>query len=182
MWKPGRQGSDHEVLNLPKILENWAIESPKQSSIFWDSGVTPRQHPGVPGIGEKTAKKLIAQFGSIEKLIANTDQLKGKQKENVIKFSEQALLSKQLATIILNVPVSESMDDFARQEPDEATLRALFERFEFRTLTKRSSRKPPNPRMTQRPSSKASKPSPTFPTTTTLSKLTKPSINSSPSS
>jgi DNA polymerase-1 len=138
MWKPGRQGSDHEVLNLPKILENWAIESPKQViDILGLWGDASDNIPGVPGIGEKTAKKLIAQFGSIEKLIANTDQLKGKQKENVIKFSEQALLSKQLATIILNVPVSESMDDFARQEPDEATLRALFERFEFRTLTKR---------------------------------------------
>jgi len=138
MWKPGRQGSDHEVLDLPKILENWAIESPKQViDILGLWGDASDNIPGVPGIGEKIAKKLIAQFGSIENLIANADQLKGKQKENVINFSKQALLSKKLATIILDVPVAENLDDFIRHEPDEETLRALFERFEFRTLTKR---------------------------------------------
>jgi len=138
MWKPGRQGSDHEVLDLPKILENWGIESPKQViDILGLWGDASDNIPGVPGIGEKTAKKLIAQFGSIEKLIASTEQLKGKQKENVINFSKQALLSKELATIILDVPVPESLDDFIRREPDEESLRALFERFEFRTLTKR---------------------------------------------
>ena len=138
MWKPGRQGSDHEVLDLPIILKNWEIESPKQViDILGLWGDASDNIPGVPGIGEKTAKKLIAQFGSIENLIASADQLKGKQKENVINFSKQALLSKELATIILDVPVAESMNDFARKEPDEETLRALFERFEFRTLTKR---------------------------------------------
>ena len=88
MWKPGRQGSDHEVLDLPTILRNWEIESPKQViDILGLWGDASDNIPGVPGIGEKTAKKLIAQFGSIENLIANSNQLKGKQKENVINFS-----------------------------------------------------------------------------------------------
>jgi len=138
MWKPGRQGSDHEVLDLPTILENWQIENPKQViDILGLWGDASDNIPGVPGIGEKTAKKLVAQFGSVEGLIENTDKLKGKQKENVTNFAEQARLSKQLATIITDVPVAESLDDFERKEPNEELLRSLFETWEFRTLTKR---------------------------------------------
>ncbi len=138
MWKPGRQGADHEVLDLPTILKNWEIEHPKQViDILGLWGDASDNIPGVPGIGEKTAKKLVARYGSVEGLLANTDQLKGKQKENVTNFAEQALLSKELATIILDVPVEENLDDFARQEADEETLRGLFEAWEFRTLTKR---------------------------------------------
>ena len=138
MWKPGRQGADHEVLDLEKILANWEIESPKQViDILGLWGDASDNIPGVPGIGEKTAKKLVAKYGSVEGLIANTDKLKGKQKENVIKFSEQALLSKELATIILDVPVAETFDDFILEKPDEKTLKGLFEKWEFRTLTKR---------------------------------------------
>jgi len=138
MWKPGRQGSDHEVLDLPKILEKWGIESPSQViDILGLWGDASDNIPGVPGIGEKTAKKLVAQFGSVEGLIENTDKLKGKQKENVTNFAEQARLSKELATIITDVPVKESFDDFLLEEPDAETLKALFETYEFRTLTKR---------------------------------------------
>ncbi|MGC6467652.1 MAG: DNA polymerase I [Akkermansiaceae bacterium] len=138
MWKPGRQGSDHEVLDLPAILENWAIESPNQViDILGLWGDASDNIPGVPGIGEKTAKKLIAQFGSIENLVASTDQLKGKQKQNVINFTDQALLSKKLATILLDAPVKESLDDLARKEPDHDRLRELLEKWEFRTLSRR---------------------------------------------
>ncbi|MFT6863353.1 MAG: DNA polymerase-1, partial [Akkermansiaceae bacterium] len=138
MWKPGRQGADHEVLDLEKILANWEIESPKQViDILGLWGDASDNIPGVPGIGEKIAKKLVAKYGSVEGLIANADKLKGKQKENVIKFSDQALLSKELATIILDVPVAETFADFLLEKPDEETLRGLFEKWEFRTLTKR---------------------------------------------
>lgn len=138
MWKPGRQGSDHEILDLPKILENWSIESPSQViDILGLWGDASDNIPGVPGIGEKTAKKLVAQFGSVEGLLENTDQLKGKQKENVTNFAEQARLSKELATIIIDAPVEESFDDFKLEEPDHETLKSLFETWEFRTLTKR---------------------------------------------
>ncbi|MDA7880685.1 DNA polymerase I [Akkermansiaceae bacterium] len=138
MWKPGRQGSDHELLDLPAILAKWEIESPKQViDILGLWGDASDNIPGVPGIGEKTAKKLIGLYGSIEGLIDNIDKLKGKQKENVTNFADQARLSKELATIILDVPVEETLDDLMRQEPDEEALKAAFEKWEFRTLTKR---------------------------------------------
>ncbi len=138
MWKPGRQGADHEVLDLPTILKNWEIEDPKQViDILGLWGDASDNIPGVPGIGEKTAKKLVGLYGSVEGLLDNIDKLKGKQKENVTNFAEQARLSKELATIILDVPVAESLDELIRQEPDEETLRGLFEIWEFRTLTKR---------------------------------------------
>ena len=138
MWKPGRQGSDHEVLTYEKILKNWGIDDPKQViDILGLWGDSSDNIPGVPGIGEKTAKKLVAQYGSVEGLLENTDKLKGKQKENVTNFSDQARLSKELATIITDVPIEESLDDFKLEEPDEETLKSLFEIWEFRTLTKR---------------------------------------------
>jgi len=138
MWKPGRQGSDHEVLDLPAILKNWQIESPKQViDILGLWGDASDNIPGVPGIGEKTAKKLVGLYGSVEGLIDNIDKLKGKQKENVTNFADQARLSKELATIILDVPIKETFDDFKLEEPDEETLKGLFEIWEFRTLTKR---------------------------------------------
>ncbi|MDB2640747.1 DNA polymerase I, partial [Akkermansiaceae bacterium] len=138
MWKPGRQGSDHEVLTYEKILKNWGISDPKQViDILGLWGDASDNIPGVPGIGEKTAKKLVSQFGSVEGLLRNTDKLKGKQKENVTNFSDQARLSKELATIITDVPIEESFDDFKLEEPDEETLKSLFEIWEFRTLTKR---------------------------------------------
>ena len=138
MWKPGRQGSDHEVLTYEKILENWEISDPKQViDILGLWGDASDNIPGVPGIGEKTAKKLVAQYGSVEGLLKNTDELKGKQKENVTNFADQARLSKELATIITDVPIKESFDDFKLEEPDVETLTSLFEIWEFRTLTKR---------------------------------------------
>ena len=138
IWKPGRQGSDHEILDLPAILGKWEVKSPKQViDILGLWGDASDNIPGVPGIGEKTAKKLVGLYGSVEGLIDNIDKLKGKQKENVTNFAEQALLSKDLATIILNVPVVQTLDDLVRQEPDEEVLKAAFEEWEFRTLTKR---------------------------------------------
>jgi DNA polymerase-1 len=138
MWKPGRQGSDHEVLTYEKILKNWEIRDPKQViDILGLWGDASDNIPGVPGIGEKTAKKLVAQYGSVEGLIENKDKLKGKQKENVTNFADQARLSKELATIITDVPIQETFDDFKLEEPDEETLKSLFKTWEFRTLTKR---------------------------------------------
>lgn len=138
MWKPGRQGSDHEVLTYEKILKNWEIRDPKQViDILGLWGDASDNIPGVPGIGEKTAKKLVAQYGSVEGLLENKDKLKGKQKENVTNFADQARLSKELATIITDVPIQETFDDFKLEEPDEETLKSLFKTWEFRTLTKR---------------------------------------------
>lgn len=138
MWKPGRKGSDHEVIDLPTMLANWEIERPEQViDILGLWGDAADNIPGIPGIGEKTAKKLIADFGSVENLIANAAMLKGKQKENVATYAAQALLSKQLATIILDVPIHVTWEDLILSPRDEEALKTLFNEFEFRTLTKR---------------------------------------------
>jgi DNA polymerase-1 len=138
MWKPGRKGSDHEVIDLPTMLANWEIERPEQViDILGLWGDAADNIPGIPGVGEKTAKKLIAEFGSIENLIANSAKLKGKQKENVETHSDQALLSKELATIIVDVPIEVTWDDLVLSPRDDEALKTLFNEFEFRTLTKR---------------------------------------------
>ena len=93
--------------------------------------------PGIPGIGEKTAKKLIGLYGSVEGLIAHADELKGKQKENVINFADQGLLSKQLATILLDAPVEFCETDFLKEDPDAEKIQTLFQELEFRNLASR---------------------------------------------
>src|SRR5690606_1670438 len=93
--------------------------------------------PGVPGIGAKTATKLLNEFGSIEELLKNTDKLKGKQRQNVETYGSQGLLSKELATIIQDVPIEFNPDDYEYTGPDPDKLKALFAELEFRTLTQR---------------------------------------------
>ena len=138
MWKPGRQGSDHELLDVAAIQTQWQIESPKQViDILGLWGDAADNIPGVPGIGEKTAKKLIAQFGSMEKILASTDQLKGKQKENLENFADQALLSKKLATIILDTPIEISWEDLKISQRNDEALQALLTEMEFNSLAKR---------------------------------------------
>jgi len=138
MWKPGRKGSEYEIIDLPAMLAHWEIERPAQViDILGLWGDASDNIPGIPGIGEKTAKKLIAEFGSIENLIAKAAKLKGKQKENVETYADQALLSKELATILLDVPVEISWDDLILSRRDDEVLKALFNEFEFRTLSKR---------------------------------------------
>jgi len=138
MWKPGRKGSGHEIIDLPAMLRNWEIERPEQViDILGLWGDASDNIPGIPGIGEKTAKKLIAEFGSVENLIANAANLKGKQRENIATYADQALLSKDLATIITDVPIGVTWDDLALIPRDDDALKTLFNEFEFRTLTKR---------------------------------------------
>ena len=90
--------------------------------------------PGLPGVGEKTAKKFIAQFGSLEGLLENTDQLKGKMKEKVEANKDLGLLSKQLARIILDVPVEFDEENFKFSNPDTEKVKSIFEELEFRRL------------------------------------------------
>ncbi len=138
MWKPGRKGTDHEIIGLPQLPEIWGVGEPHQIiDLLGLMGDASDNIPGVPGIGPKTAQKLIANYGSIENLLANTAKLKGKQKENLETFSDQALLSKELATIILDVPVEVTWDDLVLSKRDDDALKALFNEFEFRTLSKR---------------------------------------------
>ena len=138
MWKPGRKGNDHDVISLDRLPEIWGVNEPDQIiDLLGLMGDASDNIPGVPGIGPKTAQKLIAAYGSIENLLKNTDKLKGKQKENVETHSDMAILSKDLATIILDVPVEVTWDDLVLSPRDEDAVKTLFTEFEFRSLTKR---------------------------------------------
>ena len=138
IYKPGRGGKPAETLGVAEICEKFEVKDPKQVIDIlglWGDAVD--NIPGIPGIGEKTAKKLIAQYGSVEGLIEHADELKGKQKENVINFAEQGLMSKKLATIILDVPVEFKEEDLIMCAPDKEKVIALFSELEFRTLSQR---------------------------------------------
>ena len=138
IYKPGRGGAPSEILGPKEICAKFQIEDPIQVIDIlglWGDAVD--NIPGVPGVGEKTAKKLIGEYGSIENLLVNTADLKGKQKENVENFADQALLSKQLATIILDSPVEFLEEDFKLIKPNEKTLIPLLRKLEFNQLGKR---------------------------------------------
>ncbi|WP_162416332.1 DNA polymerase I [Cyclobacterium roseum] len=138
LYKPAFMGNAVDIMGPKEICEKWDIENVDQvRDILGLMGDAVDNIPGIPGIGAKTAVKLLKQFGSVEELIKNTDQLKGKQKENVEKFAEQGLLSKELATIIQDVPVAFDEKALTYEPPNEENLKALFAELEFRTLTKR---------------------------------------------
>jgi len=138
IYKPARMGNEMEILGVPEVLAKWEIENVLQVIDIlglWGDAVD--NIPGIPGIGEKTAKLLIKQYGSMENIIANSHELKGKQKENVENFAEQGLISKKLATIILNVPVEFDETKLVLEEPSRELLEPLFAELEFRTIGKR---------------------------------------------
>ncbi len=138
IYKPARLGNGAETLGVKEILEKWEVSDVKQViDILGLWGDSVDNIPGIPGIGEKTAKSLIKQFGSMEGILANTDQLKGKQRENLETFAEQGLISKKLATIQLDVPVELDEERLLLGQPDRDALEPLFAELEFRTLGKR---------------------------------------------
>lgn len=136
--KPEGLGDNLETIGVKEICEKWGIERVEQViDILGLMGDASDNIPGVPGIGEKTAQKLIAQFGSIEALLEQTDQLKGKQKEILEQHRDLALLSKKLVTIECDVPLDVTLDDLRYVSRDEEKLKALFIELEFNTLGKR---------------------------------------------
>ena len=138
VYKPARMGNDMEIMGVKEVLEKWEIENVLQVIDIlglWGDAVD--NIPGIPGIGEKNAKSLIKQYGSVENIIAHSHELKGKQRENVENFAEQGLLSKKLATIILNAPVNFHEESFRLGPPDREKLEPLFAEMEFRTLGRR---------------------------------------------
>lgn len=138
MFKPARGGKPHEVLGVKEICEKFEVDDPKKViDILGLWGDSVDNIPGIPGIGEKTSKKLIAQYGSVEALIENAEDLKGKQKENVINFADQGRMSKMLATIITDVDVPFDIEDLKLTAPDEEKIKAVFTKLEFRTMAKR---------------------------------------------
>jgi len=138
IYKPGRMGSPDEILGVEEVLKKWEITEIKQViDILGLWGDASDNIPGVPGVGEKTAKKLIAEYGSIESILENTDKLKGKMQENMIAFAEQAKVSKWLATIDTQVPVELDLVSLQLDPVDVEKLTEVFEELEFRTLAKR---------------------------------------------
>ena len=136
--KPGRKGSEYEMLGVAEVLNKWQIENVEQViDILGLMGDASDNIPGVPGIGPKTAQKLIAKYGSIEKLLESTGELKGKQKERVEENHDQALMSKRLVTIQLDVPHGLNFDSLAWADYDKKKLKQLFIELEFDTLGRR---------------------------------------------
>ena len=138
LYKPAKFGEPAQVWGPKEVCERYGIQEPKQLiDILGLWGDAADNIPGIPGIGEKTAAILVGKYGSVENLIAHADELKGKQKENVIAFADQGLLSKALATINLDVPVAFDEEELKAKEPNVPKLMALFEELEFKTFAKR---------------------------------------------
>jgi len=138
IYKPGRGGNPPEILGVKEVCEKFEITNPLQViDILGLWGDASDNIPGIPGIGEKTAKLLVAKYGSMEGLFANVHELKGKQKENVENFQQQGLMSKSLATIIRDVPVEFDEKDLEVCPVNADAIRDIFTELEFRTLAKR---------------------------------------------
>jgi DNA polymerase I len=138
IWKPGRQGNESELIGVREVLEKWEVQRIDQVvDILGLMGDASDNIPGVPGIGPKTAIKLIQQFSTMENLLANVDQLKGKQRESLIQYAEQARLSKRLVTIQTDVPHQLDLENFQWRNYDADKLKQLFAELEFDTLGKR---------------------------------------------
>ena len=138
IYKPARMGNEMEIMGVTEVLNKWEIDNVEQVIDIlglWGDAVD--NIPGVPGVGEKTSKLLIKQYGSIENIIANAHELKGKLRENVQNFADQAMVSKKLATIILNVPVEFDEKALLLEEPSRELLEPLFAELEFRTIGRR---------------------------------------------
>ena len=138
MFKPAKSGGVAEVWGPKEVKENFGIETTEQViDILGLMGDSSDNIPGCPGIGPKTAQKLIAEYGSIDGLYENIDKLKGKQKENLIEFEKQVRLSRELVTIIQQVPIEFDKKGLTRDQLNKEALKALFDDLEFKTLAER---------------------------------------------
>lgn len=138
MYKPAFMGKGVEILGPEEVCARWNIQHVDQViDMLGLMGDAVDNIPGIPGVGEKTAQKLIEQFGSLENLLENTDQLKGKLQENLVNFKEQGILSKHLARILCEVPLEYEEEKLLYTPPNKALLEPLLDELEFRTLRKR---------------------------------------------
>jgi DNA polymerase-1 len=134
MYRP-MFGGGYETWGIPEVQKKFEVERPEQVIDFLGMmGDSSDNIPGLPGVGEKTAKKFIAAYGSMEGLLENTHELKGKMKEKVEESKDLGILSKQLATIMLDVPVEFHFDDFELSQPDTQAVTNIFKELEFRRL------------------------------------------------
>ena len=135
MYKPARMGNGIEIWGIPEVLARFEIERPEQVIDFLGMmGDAADNIPGLPGVGEVTAKKLLKEFGSMENLLANTDKLKGAMKEKIEANKDKGILSKKLATILLDCPVTFNAADYELSKPDVEKTDALFQELEFRQM------------------------------------------------
>lgn len=138
LYKPARMGNGIEVMGVPEVCARWEINRPEQIiDILGLWGDSVDNIPGVPGVGEKTAKTLIGQYGSVEEVIAHAHELKGKLQERIREHEQQAILSKELATIDRDVPVGVGIHELIRVDPQATAVEEVFNELEFRTLWKR---------------------------------------------
>jgi DNA polymerase-1 len=138
MYKPGRGGDPASIMGVKEVCEKFEVDHPlKVIDILGLWGDAADNIPGIPGIGEKTSKILIQKYGSVENLIANAEDLKGKQKENVINYAGQGILSKMLATIILDVDVEFNPEELIMCPPDHEKVKEIFTELEFKNLARR---------------------------------------------
>jgi DNA polymerase I len=138
LYKPAALGKGVEIMGIPEILERWQIKEIDQViDMLGLQGDAADNIPGIPGVGEKTAQKLIEEYGSIENLIANANQLQGKLKDKVIEHTDKAILSKRLARIDINVPIDFDEDALKISEINKEELSPILDELEFRTLRKR---------------------------------------------
>jgi DNA polymerase-1 len=135
MYKPARMGNGIEIWGIPEVLKKFEIERPDQVIDYLGMrGDASDNIPGIPGVGDKTAKKFLQDYGSLEGLLANTDKLKGKMKEKVIEFAEQGRLSKRLATIMIDCDVKFHAESYELSQPDADKVQEIFDELEFRRL------------------------------------------------
>ncbi|SEQ12618.1 DNA polymerase I [Flavobacterium urocaniciphilum] len=135
MYRPARMGNDIEIWGIPEVQAKFEVEHPLQVIDFLGMmGDAVDNIPGLPGVGEKTAKKLLAEFGSMENLLENTDKLKGALKEKIEANKEKGILSKKLATILLDCPVTFDEKDYELSSPDVEKTDAMFMELEFRQM------------------------------------------------
>jgi len=136
IYRPSSSGGGYEIWDVEKVKEKFGVERPEQVIDFLAmTGDSVDNVPGIPGVGEKTAKKFIAQFGSLENLYANLDQLKGKLKEKVANAKDLAFMSKDLVTIRTDAPVEFDEKDFLLEPPDTEKVMEIFKELEFRRLS-----------------------------------------------
>jgi DNA polymerase I len=138
LYKPGRLADQKEVLGPVEVCRKWGIERPDQvTDILGLWGDASDNIPGVPGIGEKTASRLIAQYGSLERLLENTAELKGRLRQNLEQHRDQALLSKRLATINCAVPLEIDLNTLKLRPPNEPALKQILAEFQFHSIGRR---------------------------------------------
>ena len=135
IYRPARLGNEIEIWGIPEVKEKFEIENPNQVIDYLGMmGDSVDNIPGLPGVGDKTAKKFIKEFGSLEELLSNTSNLKGKLKEKIETNKELGLISKKLAKIILNVPIEFDTNEFKMVNPNIEEVEKIFKELEFKRL------------------------------------------------